>query len=241
MNVQSNSYTFLYSTLVVLVVATGLALVSTVLQPAQVKNVEVEKKQNILTSLRVASDRTNAEKLYSEYITDSYTLNTRGEKVSGINPFSINLREEMKKPPAERNLPAFEARKGDSSFVVIPVYGKGLWGPIWGYVSFRKEEQEVAGTPHFNTIYGVMFDHKGETPGLGAEINQPFFMNPFRGKQIFDEKGVFVSVEVVKGVADPASLHQVDGISGGTITSKALQAMIDSCLVSYQSYFKMNN
>lgn len=119
--------------------------------------------------------------------------------------------------------------------------GKGLWGPIWGYVSFRKEEHEVAGMPHFNTIYGVMFDHKGETPGLGAEINQPFFMNPFRGKQIFDEKGVFVSVEVVKGVADPASLHQVDGISGGTITSKALQAMIDSCLVSYQSYFKMNN
>lgn len=241
MNVQSNSYTFLYSTLVVLVVATGLALVSTVLQPAQVKNIEVEKKQNILTSLHVVSDRTNAEKLYSDYITDSYTLNTRGEKVSGINPFSINLREEMKKPPAERNLPAFEARKGDSSFVVIPVYGKGLWGPIWGYVSFRKEEQEVAGMPHFNTIYGVMFDHKGETPGLGAEINQPFFMNPFRGKQIFDEKGVFVSVEVVKGGADPASLHQVDGISGGTITSKGLQSMIDSCLVSYQSYFKMNN
>lgn len=241
MNVQSNSYTFLYSTLVVLVVATGLALVSTVLQPAQVKNVEVEKKQNILTSLHVASDRTNAEKLYSEYITDSYTLNTRGEKVSGINPFSINLREEMKKPSGERNLPAFEARKGDSSFVVIPVYGKGLWGPIWGYVSFRKEEQVVAGMPHFNTIYGVMFDHKGETPGLGAEINQPFFMNPFRGKQIFDEKGVFVSVEVVKGGADPASLHQVDAISGGTITSKGLQAMIDSCLVSYQGYFKMNN
>jgi Na+-transporting NADH:ubiquinone oxidoreductase subunit C len=240
MNVQSNSYTFLYSTLVVLVVATGLALVSTVLQPAQVKNVEVEKKQNILTSLHVPSDRTNAEKLYGEYITDSYTLNTRGEKVSGIDPFSINLREEMKKPPVDRNLPAFEARKGDSSFVVIPVYGKGLWGPIWGYVSFRKEEQVQAGMPHFNTIYGVMFDHKGETPGLGAEINQPFFMNPFRGKQVFDDKGAFVSVAVVKGGADPASLHQVDAISGGTITSKGLQAMLDSCLVSYQSYFKMN-
>lgn len=241
MNVQSNTYTFLYSTVIVLVVATGLAVVSTALQPAQVKNVEVEKKQNILTSLHVQSERTNAEKLYDEFITDNYTLNIKGEKVSGIDPFDVNLREEMKKSPDERNLPVFEATKGDSSFVVIPVYGKGLWGPIWGYVSFRKEENVTPGLPHFNTIYGVMFDHKGETPGLGAEINQPFFMNPFRGKQIFDEKGDFVSVDVIKGGAEPEALHAVDAISGGTITSKGLQAMLDSCLISYQNFFKLNN
>ena len=241
MNVQSNTYTFLYSTLVVLFVATGLAVVSTALQPAQVKNVEVEKKQNILTSLRVQSDMTNAEKLYSTYIIASYTLNSKGEKVSGIDPFDINLREELKKPAGERNLPAFEASKGDSSFLVIPVYGKGLWGPIWGYVSFRKGKAVSEGLPQFNTIYGVMFDHKGETPGLGAEINQPFFQVPFRGKEIFDDKGKFVSVQVVKGGADPASLHQVDAISGGTITSKGLQAMLDSCLVCYQIFFKSNN
>ncbi len=241
MNVQSNTYTFLYSTVVVLVVATGLAVVATGLQPAQVKNVELEKKQNILTSLHVQSDKTNAGKLYKEYITDSYTLSSKGEKVSGIDPFDINQREEMKKSPAKRNLPAFEAKKGDTSFVVIPVYGKGLWGPIWGYVSFQKEAVVAKGLPHFNTIYGVMFDHKGETPGLGAEINQPFFMNPFSGKQIFDEKGVFMSVQVVKGGADPSSSHQVDAISGGTITSKGLQAMLDSCLVSYQNFFKLNN
>jgi Na+-transporting NADH:ubiquinone oxidoreductase subunit C len=241
MNVQSNSYTFLYSTLVVLVVATGLAIVSTALQPAQIKNVEVEKKQNILTSLRVPSDRTNAVKLYAEYITGSYTLNAKGEKVSGIDPFDINLREEMKRPVGERNLPTFECKKGDSSFLVIPVYGKGLWGPIWGYVSFSREDSLPEGLPHFNTIYGVMFDHKGETPGLGAEINQPFFQLPFRGKKIFNDKSTFVSIEVVKGGADPASAHQVDAISGGTITSKGLQAMLDSCLVSYQNYFKIQN
>jgi len=136
---------FLYSTLVVLIVATGLAIVSTALQPAQVRNVEVEKKQNILTSLRVQSDRTTAEKLYDEYITSSYTLNVKGEKVSDIDPFAINLREEMKKEPGKRNLPAFEATKGDSSFIVIPVYGKGLWGPIWGYISFlRTRWQKVS-------------------------------------------------------------------------------------------------
>lgn len=238
MNIQSNTYTFIYSAVIVLIVATGLAIVSTALQPAQVRNVEKEKKQNILTSLRIVSDRTSAEALYSKYITGSYTLNAKGEKVSGIDPFTINLREEMKKAPADRKLPAFEATKGDSSFLVIPVYGKGLWGPIWGYISFAKD---IKTTPHFNTIYGVMFDHKGETPGLGAEINQPFFMIPFRGKRIFNEKGTFVSVNVVKGGADPTSPYEVDAISGGTITSKGLEAMIDSCLVSYQTYFKMNN
>jgi Na+-transporting NADH:ubiquinone oxidoreductase subunit C len=241
MNVQSNSYTYFYSAIIVLVVATGLAIVATALKPAQDKNVEIEKKQNILTSLHVASDRTNAVKLYDEYISDSYSLNSKGEKVSGIDPFGINLRSEMKKVPSERNLPAFEARKGDSTFVVIPVYGKGLWGPIWGYVSFRKEETVPEGQPHFNTIYGVMFDHKGETPGLGAEINQPFFMNPFTGKKIFDDGGNFVSIEVVKGGADPTSLYQVDGISGGTITSQGLEAMLDSSLVVYETFFKMNN
>jgi Na+-transporting NADH:ubiquinone oxidoreductase subunit C len=241
MNIQSNSYTYLYSTIIVLVVATGLAVVATALKPSQDKNVEVEKKQNILSSLRITSDRTNAVELYDQYITDSYTLNAEGEKISGVDPFVINLRAEMKKSSSERNLPAFEAKKGDSSFVVIPVYGKGLWGPIWGYVSFLREDSVSLDQPHFNTIYGVMFDHKGETPGLGAEINQPFFMNPFKGKKIFDEQGEFVSVDVVKGGADPTSLYQVDAISGGTITSKGLEAMLDSCLVTYQQFFKLNN
>jgi Na+-transporting NADH:ubiquinone oxidoreductase subunit C len=241
MNIQSNTYTYIYSTVIVLIVATGLAVVASALKPAQNKNVEIEKKQNILTSLHVVSDAANAEKLYSEYITGSYTLNAKGEKVSDVDPFTINLRAEMKKKPSARNLPAFEAKKGDSTFVVIPVYGKGLWGPIWGYVSFRKEALVQEGLPHYNTIYGVMFDHKGETPGLGAEINQPFFMNHFNGKKIFNDEGKFVSVQVVKGGADPSSPYQVDAISGGTITSKGLQAMLDSCLVSYQNYFKSNN
>jgi Na+-transporting NADH:ubiquinone oxidoreductase subunit C len=241
MNVQSNTYTYIYSTVIVLIVATGLAVVSTALKPAQVRNVEVEKKQNILSAIRVSSDVKNAEKLYADYITDSYTLNAKGDKVAGVDPFSVNLRDEMKKPVAVRNLPIFEAHKNDSTYLIIPVYGKGLWGPIWGYVSFNREDSAASGMPHINTIYGVMFDHKGETPGLGAEINQPWFQFPFRGKKVFDESGKFVSIEVVKGGADPSSPHQVDAISGGTITSKGLQAMLDSCLRSYQVYAKLNH
>jgi Na+-transporting NADH:ubiquinone oxidoreductase subunit C len=240
MKTESNSYTFIYITVIVLVVATGLAIVATSLKAPQDKNVEIEKKQNILTSLRIVSDRTNAEKIYKQVITDSYTLNDKGEKVSGVDPFGINLRNEMKMDPSKRKLPAFEAKRGDSTFLVIPVYGKGLWGPIWGYVSFLREEKVQKGQPHYNKIYGVMFDHKGETPGLGAEINQPFFMNQFQGKKIFN-KDKFVSVKVVKGGADPSSEYQVDAISGGTITSKGLEAMMSTSLLPYQTYFKLNN
>lgn len=241
MKVESNSYTFVYSTVIVLIVATSLAVISASLKPSQEKNIEIEKKQNILSSVRIASERSNVEDLYDRYITDSYTLDASGEMKTGVDPFLVNLREELKKPMDERDLPAFVCSKEDSTFLIIPVYGKGLWGPIWGYVSFTQEDSAAANMPYYNTIYGVNFDHQGETPGLGAEITQSFFQLPFRGKTIFNDNGNFVSIEVVKGGADPSSLHQVDAISGGTITSKGLQDMLDTCLVAYQKYFKMKN
>ncbi len=241
MKAKSNTYTIIYSAVVVLIVATCLAVVATVLKPTQLKNIEIEKKQNILASVRVDSDIKNVEELYRKYIVDSYTLNTSGEKIQGIDPFLVNLREELKKPDRQRNLPAFVCEKNDSTFLIVPVYGKGLWGPIWGYVSFMKRDSVSEKMPYYNTIYGVNFDHQGETPGLGAEITQPFFQLPFRGKRIFNDQGSFVSIKVVKGDADPESRHEVDGISGGTITSKGLQAMLDTCLTSYVKYFKSEN
>lgn len=228
----------MYSAVVVLIVATCLAVFATALKPAQLRNIEIEKKQNILASLRIVSDKASAEELYNRYIVDSYTLNTSGEQIQNIDPFAVNLREELKKPPGERNLPAYVGARNDSTFLVIPVYGKGLWGPIWGYVSFMKRDPVKEGMPYYNVIYGVNFDHQSETPGLGAEISQDFFQIPFRGKAIFDEQGNFVSVKVVKGGADPGSIHEVDAISGGTITSRGLQAMLDTCLVAYEFYFK---
>jgi len=239
MNIQSNTYTFIYSTVVVILVATCLAIVSTLLKPAQQKNVEIEKKQDILATLRINSDKLNVEELYSRYITDSYTLNIMGEKIDGVDPFFVDMADELRKPAEERNLPAFVSARNDSTFIVVPVYGKGLWGPIWGYVSFIREDSVPSGMPYYNKIFGVTFDHKSETPGLGAEINQTSFQLPFRGKQIFDGRGNFVSVQVVKNGADESSLHEVDAISGGTITSVGLQEMLEDCLVSYERYFKM--
>ena len=244
MNVQSNSYTFVYSAIIVVVVATLLALAATALKPAQDRNVEIEKKQNILSSARIIANREDVQKLYDHYITESYTINSKGEKIKGIDPFKINLREELKKPQDQRNLPVFECTLDDSLLLVIPVYGKGLWGPIWGYVSLVRDKRAPADSTSFipyKKIYGAIFDHKGETPGLGAEINQTFFQVPFRNKVIFDVSGRFHSIKVVKGGADLSSLNEVDAISGGTITSKGVQAMLDTCLVSYQTYFKSSN
>ena len=146
----------------------------------------------------------------------------------------------MKKPAGQRNLPVFEAKKSDSSFLVIPVYGKGLWGPIWGYVSFRTGRQCCNGFP-ISMPYTGLCSITREKLRVWALKSISLFFIPFRGKTIFDDKGDFVSVDVVKGGADPSSSHQVDAISGGTITSKGLEAMLDSCLISYQTYFKMNN
>jgi Na+-transporting NADH:ubiquinone oxidoreductase subunit C len=119
---------------------------------------------------------------------------------------------------------------GGDTLHIFPLEGKGLWGPIWGYVSLK---------PDMNTIFGVTFDHKGETPGLGAEINTTPFESQFLDKALY-ENGKYVSVKVVKGTARKDSLHEVDGISGGTITSKALEAMVFDGLIKYEKYFVEN-
>ena len=114
---------------------------------------------------------------------------------------------------------------------IIPLRGKGLWGPIWGYIALRDD---------INTVYGAVFAHKSETPGLGAEINQGFFQEPFRDKKIFNENNEFVSIKVIKGGAPEGSLHGVDGISGGTITSDGVTDMLKERVGRYLPYLEKN-
>ena len=156
-------------------------------------------------------------------------IDANGDKVKGVDPFSIDLAVEMKKPIKERHLPLFKAQKDGKNYYIFPVYGKGLWGPIWGYVALEDD---------LNTIYGVTFDHKGETPGLGAEITKDWFQNQFKGKKIFDKKGNFVSVQVVKGGAPANDPYAVDAISGATITSRGVQAMLKNSLSSYINFIQ---
>lgn len=224
----SNRYIFIFSAVLVIIVATLLSLAATLLQPIQAKNLEIEKKRSMLESIHIAADKKNAETLYDKYIKESFVLNSRGEVVGGVDAFGVVLKNEQKKPVEKQNLPVFTAELDNGQKVfIIPVEGKGLWGPIYGYVSLESD---------FNTIYGVNFDHKGETPGLGAEINKSFFEGMFPGKKLYEGEK-FVSVAVLKGGTDPDNPHGVDAISGGTITSKGLEKMLYDCLSKYDVYF----
>jgi Na+-transporting NADH:ubiquinone oxidoreductase subunit C len=227
----SNRYIFIFSTVMVVIVASLLSLAATLLQPAQERNLEIEKKKSMLESIRVPATRKNAVELYDKYITGSFVLNTRGEVLEDVDAFTVVLKNEQKKPLEEQYLPVFMSVPDNGEQVtILPVEGKGLWGPIYGYVSLL---------PDMNTIYGVTFDHKGETPGLGAEINTTWFESMFHDKKLFDDED-FVSVNVVKGGADTDDIHSVDAISGGTITSKGLEKMLFDCIVKYEDYLIKN-
>ena len=228
----SNKYIFIYSSVMVIVVAIALAIAAIQLKPFQENNKRVEKMQNILSSVNIESTVKNAEELYKKYITETYVVNNKGEKVEKINAFDIDLYYELKKKPEERQLPVYIAKleNGDTAYIAA-LRGKGLWGPIWGYISFK---------PDMNTVIGSMFDHKGETPGLGAEIDGKVFQNQFKNKTIFDESGKFTSIQTVKGGAKEGDMHGVDAISGGTITSKGLEKMLFDCLTDYQGFLIKN-
>ena len=207
---NSNAYIILYSTVMVVIVATLLALAALGLQKRQYENELNEKKQAILASLSASDQR------YDEFI-DAYVVDKNGARIDGEDVFT--LLNDLPGAYAAGKFPVFEARDGR---VVVPVTGMGLWGPIWGYVALEKV---------MNTGAGVIMAHKGETPGLGAEISTAKYQANFVGKTIF-EGDKFVSVTLRKGGAkDPA--HEVDAISGGTKTSDGVTAMLYNSLANY--------
>ncbi len=236
MNKNSNTYIILYSTVMVVVVATLLAVASLSLKDRQDANVRVEKMGDILRSVGKAADADKAkdkiayiQEQYEKYITESLAVNSKGEVVEGADAFTLltNLKAEYDKPSEERVLPIFASKDDDGTVrYIIPVWGTGLWGPIWGYIALDGD---------WNTISGVVFDHKGETPGLGAEIAMPQFTEQFKNKEIF-EKDNLVGVKVVKGGAPAGDLHAVDAVSGGTITSRGVENMLKGCLADYKAY-----
>ena len=207
---NSNAYIILYSTVMVVIVATLLALAALGLQKRQYENELNEKKQAILASLSASDQR------YDEFI-DAYVVDKNRARIDGQDVFA--LLNDQPGAYAAGKFPDFEARDGR---VVVPVTGMGLWGPIWGYVALEKD---------MNTVAGVIMAHKGETPGLGAEISTAKYQANFVGKTIF-EGDKFVSVTLRKGGAkDPA--HEVDAISGGTKTSDGVTAMLYNSLANY--------
>lgn len=234
----SNTYIFVFSLIMVVIVAVLLSFVAMQLKPLQDMNVEIEKKGDILRSVGEAEDASNVKDKnsyinveFGKYITDSYVVNYDGERIEDdAFEITLNMKVQADKDVKDRLLPVFVfAGQNGSEKYIVPVRGKGLWGPIWGYISFEAD---------MNTIAGAIFDHQGETPGLGAEINTDWFEAEFMGKMIFDETGKYVSIDVVKGGTPDSNVHGVDAISGGTITSDGLSDMLEDYLAGYVNHFK---
>ncbi len=235
MNKNSNTYIITYATILVVVVAAVLALAATSLRSLQQENVKIEKMGAILTSIGEGQGADSApegkaaytEAEYKKFITEAFTVNAQGQRTEGVDAFKAldNLEETFAKKEA---MPVFEAKLSDGEILyVVPTSGKGLWGPVWGYIALKSDCDE---------IYGVVFDHKSETPGLGAEIATTEFESKFVGKRLFKD-GEFQSVTLLKNVGD-SNPYAVDAISGGTLTCNGVNDMIRNCLSDYVPFFE---
>ncbi len=215
MNKESNTYIIVYSTVMVVVVAALLAVAALSLKSRQDENILNEKKSAILASLG-AADRN-----YDEFV-EAYAVDAEGRRIEGVDVFA--QLQDLKGSFENNVFPVFEAADGR---VVVPVTGTGLWGPIWGYLALESD---------MSTVSGIVLDHSGETPGLGAEIATPAHQAKYAGKTIF-EGDEFVSISLKKGGAAPDSKHEVDAITGGTKTSDGVSAMLRSSLEHYLPLF----
>ncbi|MDE6574195.1 MAG: NADH:ubiquinone reductase (Na(+)-transporting) subunit C [Muribaculaceae bacterium] len=231
MNKQSNTYTLLYIIVLVAVVGTALAFTSISLKERQQNNAAADKMRQILASVNIEANGNSIAQEYEKYIISSFIVNDKGERIDNeTDAFDLSVEAQSKAEPAKRLLPVYQCRLDDGEIkYILPMYGAGLWGPIWGYISVNSDGR---------TIYGAYFAHQGETPGLGAEIEKPAFTSRFAGKKLF-ENNKFYPVAVVKaGQPAPEGADYVDGVSGGTITSKGVGAMIDNCISPYSSFLE---
>lgn len=236
MNRDSNAYTFGFAAAMVVVVASVLAFTASSLKDLQQENVRKEKMQNILATIGIEIDRDGAEVLFNKHITSQLALRNDGTVDESVDPFSgIKLALELKKEPTQQRFPLYLADVEGASYYIIPLRGAGLWDAIWGYIALESDR---------NTIKGAVFDHKAETAGLGAEITQQWFMDRFVGEKVFDNDGKLVGISVSKTNNDPKDLdkndHEVDAISGATITGDGVSDMIIERLTHYQPYLEQN-
>jgi len=231
MNTNSNNYTLIYAIVMVVVVALLLALVSSGLKDIQTKNVELDKKKQILSSLKVDLTNKDAAEVYNNLITKELTINSDAKTLSEIKgeAFAIDIIKESAKKLEDRKLPVYVAQIESKTKYIIPVRGNGLWGPIWGYIALDEDK---------NTIFGTYFSHASETPGLGAEIALPTFQDSFIGKHILNDSNEFVSIAVMKAGQKSDDKEQIDAIAGGTITSKGVEKMLLNCIGQYEAFLK---
>ena len=219
-NTNSNVYIITYSVVMVVLVAVLLSLAAIGLKPRQEANILNEKKSQIVKAL--GYDATTS---YDDVVAEAALLNAEGVVTENDTQKVFDALQDVKATRESGSFPIFKAKDGS---VVAPLYGAGLWGPIWGYVALA---------PDMNTVKGIVLDHSGETPGLGAEITTAKHQAMYVGKTIFEGEEL-VGITLKKGGAAEGAMHEVDAITGGTKTSDGVSAMIKDCLVSYKPYFE---
>lgn len=242
---QSNTYIIVFSVILTIILGGLLSGVSQVLGPAQKKAVDLDTKKQILGAIpseKAALANMTAEQIltrYSEVITSEVTdyngsLVTTNEKGEPIVAENVNIEKNYKKPAEQRMLPVFKYSADGQEAYIVPTFGAGLWDAIWGFVAIA---------PDLETVVGVSFDHRGETPGLGARITSDEIQERYQGKELYNGQGEFVSVEMVKGENNPESnlgANRVDGMAGATLTANGVNSMLENYLGYYQNYFDKN-
>ncbi len=242
-NTDKNSYTIIFAIIMVVVVGSLLAFAAESLKGNINENKRIEKQQNILYALGInENDESSAIFVSKDVVGESFSKNVtkqiiiQGTEVTeDAEAYLIDIKKEQaasKDASYQRKLPLFISETETGTYYVAPIRGKGLWDAIWGFVAMDKDM----------VVKGVFFDHKGETPGLGANINQRFFMDDFSGEHLFDASGSFSGIQVAKGNGDPKNArktdNKVDAIAGSTITGNGVTAMIKDELKLYIPYFK---
>lgn len=221
MNTNSNTYTIIYASVIVVIVAFLLAFVSSALKSKQDENIRLDTQKQILAALNIR-DVKDANAEFQKYIKSDKLVAEDGTLTDNTEGFTTAYEKEAKE---KGRLHVFVAEVDGQTKYVFPVYGAGLWGAIWGYVALNDDK---------DTVYGTYFSHASETPGLGAEIATVHFQNEFKDKKVMNSNDVALSV-VKNGHVENAE-HQVDGISGGTITSNGVDTMLKSCLSNYKNF-----
>ena len=222
MNTNKNSYTLIYMVVIITIVSLLLSITSGSLRSFQEDNVRLDTKKQILNSLPGIELGEDAAATYAATIKEYNMLDAEGNVVKTLDPVAdFDIKAE------EGQFPMYVAEVNGETKYILPMNGAGLWGAIWGYMALNDDR---------NTVFGVFFNHAGETPGLGAEIVTTNFRNPFIGKHLLNADNEFVSIAIEKAGTKVEGRDQVDAISGGTITSKGVEAMLSSSLVNYENF-----
>ena len=237
---QSNVYVIGFSAVLTILLGGLLSFTAIGLRPIQQEQVALDTQKKILGAVVELQPGDDVPAIYQQRIR-SLVVNTEGEEVKEVEGApvvaeGVDIGKQFDLPPEERLYPVYRYVSADNpdqtEAYILPVYGNGLWDKIWGYVALEKD---------LETLRGVVFDHAGETPGLGARITSVEVQERFRGKKIYDDLGELVGVTMVKGETGEPNIYgsnEVDGLSGATMTAVGVNNMIRNYLGYYEPYLE---